>query len=101
VKWGEKLAVSVAAEGAAGRGGRCEGCPLPFARGGGHGIASGYNMMRVPAELVAMVGALVVIAFGCTWAIRSDFRSPEGRTHWWDLIEAAIGIFLMLAMLVS
>jgi TRAP-type C4-dicarboxylate transport system permease small subunit len=58
-------------------------------------------MMRVPAELVAMVGALVVIAFGCTWAIRSDWRSPEGRTHWWDLIEAAIGIFLMLAMLVS
>jgi len=57
--------------------------------------------MRVPPELVAMVGILVVLALGCTWAIRSDWRRPDGRIAWWGLTEALVGIFLMLSMLVA
>jgi TRAP-type C4-dicarboxylate transport system permease small subunit len=48
-----------------------------------------------------MVGALVLLALGCTWSIRSDWRRPDGRTEWWELTEAFVGLFLMLSMLVS
>ena len=58
-------------------------------------------MMRVPPELVAIVGVLVLLAFGCTWAIRSDWRRPDGRIAWWGLSEAFVGLFLMLCMLVT
>jgi hypothetical protein len=47
-----------------------------------------------------MVGALVLLALGCTWSIRSDWRRPDGRTEWWELTEAFVGL-LMLSMLVS
>ena len=57
--------------------------------------------MRVPPELIAMVGILVLLALGCTWTIRSDWRRPDGRIEWWGLAEAFVGVFLMLAMLVS
>jgi TRAP-type transport system small permease protein len=58
-------------------------------------------MMRVPPELVGMVGILLVLALGCTWTIRSDWRRPDGRMEWWGLSEAFVGLFLMLCMLVS
>jgi TRAP-type C4-dicarboxylate transport system permease small subunit len=58
-------------------------------------------MMRVPTELIAMVGAIVLLTLGCTWAIRSDWRRPDGRIAWWGLSEAFVGLFLMLCMLVS
>jgi TRAP-type C4-dicarboxylate transport system permease small subunit len=58
-------------------------------------------MMRVPPELVGMVGVLLVLALGCTWTIRSDWRRPDGRMEWWGLSEAFVGLFLMLCMLVS
>jgi TRAP-type transport system small permease protein len=58
-------------------------------------------MMRVPPELVGMVGVLLVLALGCTWTIRSDWRWPDGRMEWWGLSEAFVGLFLMLCMLVS
>ena len=58
-------------------------------------------MMRVPPELVGMVSVLLVLALGCTWTIRSDWRRPDGRMEWWGLSEAFVGLFLMLCMLVS
>lgn len=58
-------------------------------------------MMRVPPELIAMVGILVVLALGCTWTIRSDLRRPDGRIEWWGLADAFVSVFLMLAMLVT
>ena len=64
-------------------------------------IAGRHDMMRVPPELIAMVAVLVLLAVGCTWAIRSDWRQPDGRIAWWDLSEAFVGLFLMLCMLVS
>ena len=57
--------------------------------------------MRVPPELVGMVGVLLVLELGCTWTIRSDWRRPDGRMEWWGLSEAFVGLFLMLCMLVS
>jgi TRAP-type transport system small permease protein len=70
-------------------------------RGDGRGIAGRQDMMRVPPELVGMVGVLLVLALGCTWTIRSDWRRPDGRMEWWGLSEAFVGLFLMLCMLVS
>ena len=58
-------------------------------------------MMRVPPELVGMVGVLLVLALGCIWTIRSDWRRPDGRMEWWGLSEAFVGLFLMFCMLVS
>ena len=58
-------------------------------------------MIGVPPELVAMVAVLVLLAVGCTWALRSDWRQPDGRIAWWTLSEAFVGLFLMLCMLVS
>jgi TRAP-type C4-dicarboxylate transport system permease small subunit len=58
-------------------------------------------MMQIPTELIAMVGLLAVLAVGCTWTIRSDWRRPDGRMQWWGLSEAFVGLFLMLCMLVS
>jgi TRAP-type C4-dicarboxylate transport system permease small subunit len=58
-------------------------------------------MMRVPIELVAMIAVLVVLAAVCTWAIRADWRKPDGRIEWWELSEAFVGLFLMLCMVVS
>jgi TRAP-type C4-dicarboxylate transport system permease small subunit len=57
--------------------------------------------MRVPSELIAIVGVLVALAFGCTWAIRSDWRRANGSIAWWELSEAFVGLFLMLCMLVT
>jgi C4-dicarboxylate transporter, DctQ subunit len=57
--------------------------------------------MRVPSELIAIVGVLVALAFGCTWAIRSDWRRADGSIAWWELSEAFVGLFLMLCMLVT
>jgi TRAP-type C4-dicarboxylate transport system permease small subunit len=58
-------------------------------------------MMPIPPELIVMVGVLVLLTLLCSWAIRADWRLPNGRTDWWELIEASVSIFLMLAMLVS
>jgi TRAP-type transport system small permease protein len=58
-------------------------------------------MMPIPPELLAMVGILVALAFGCTWAIRSDWRRADGSLAWWDLSEAFVGLFFMLCMLVT
>ena len=58
-------------------------------------------MIRIPPELIAMVGLLVALAFGCTWAIRSDWRRADGSIEWWELSEAFVGLFLMLCMLVT
>jgi C4-dicarboxylate transporter DctQ subunit len=58
-------------------------------------------MLRVPPELIAMVGVVALLALGCAWAIRSDWRRADGRIEWWELIEALIGLFLMLSMLLS
>jgi TRAP-type C4-dicarboxylate transport system permease small subunit len=58
-------------------------------------------MTPIPPELIGMVGVLILLTLLCTWAIRADWRLPNGRTDWWELIEAFVGIFLMLAMLVS
>jgi TRAP-type transport system small permease protein len=58
-------------------------------------------MTPIPPELIIMVGVLIVLTLLCTWAIRTDWRLADGRIDWWELIEAFVGIFLMLAMLVS
>jgi TRAP-type C4-dicarboxylate transport system permease small subunit len=58
-------------------------------------------MMRIPHELVGIVGVLVLLALGCTWSIRSDWRRPDGRIAWWGMTEAFVGLFLMLCMLVT
>lgn len=58
-------------------------------------------MTPIPPELIIMVGVLIVLTLLCTWAIRTDWRLADGRIDWWELIEASVGIFLMLAMLVS
>ena len=58
-------------------------------------------MMQIPPELIVMTVMLVVLAAACTWSIWSDWRGPDGRIDWWGLVEAFVGIFLMLAMLVS
>jgi C4-dicarboxylate transporter DctQ subunit len=58
-------------------------------------------MLRVPPELIAMVGVVALLALGCAWAIRSDWRRADGRIEWWELVEALIGLFLMLSMLLS
>lgn len=58
-------------------------------------------MMQVPFELVVMVAVLVLLAVGCTWAIRSDWWRPDGRIDWWGLAEKFVGLFLMLCMLVA
>ena len=47
------------------------------------------------------MGVLVALAFGCTWAIRSDWRRANGSIAWWELSEAFVGLFLMLCMLVT
>ena len=57
--------------------------------------------MRIPPELIAMVGVLVALAFGCTWSIRLDWRRTDGGVDWWGLTEAFVGIFLMLCMLMT
>ena len=67
----------------------------------GAGSPVSKHMIRVPPELIAMVGLLVVLALGCTWTIRSDWRRPDGRIEWWGLTEAFVGLFLMLCMLVT
>ncbi|MGE0850121.1 MAG: TRAP transporter small permease [Hyphomicrobiaceae bacterium] len=48
-----------------------------------------------------MTVVLVLLAAACTWSIWPDWRGPDGRIDWWGLVEAFVGIFLMLAMLVS
>jgi TRAP-type C4-dicarboxylate transport system permease small subunit len=58
-------------------------------------------MTPIPPELVVMVAVLILLTSLCSWAIRTDWRLPDGRIDWWVLIEASVGIFLMLAMLVS
>jgi TRAP-type transport system small permease protein len=58
-------------------------------------------MTRVPTELAAMIAVLALLAVACTWAIRADWRHPDGRIKWWELSEAFVGLFLMLCMLVS
>lgn len=58
-------------------------------------------MTPIPPELVATVAVLILLTLLCSWAIRTDWQLPDGRIDWWELIEASVGIFLMLAMLVS
>jgi TRAP-type C4-dicarboxylate transport system permease small subunit len=55
----------------------------------------------VPTELIVMIAILAVLAAVCTWAIRADWRHPDGRINWWVLTEAFVGLFVMLCMLVS
>jgi len=54
-------------------------------------------MMRVPTELIVMIAILAVLAAVCTWAIRADWRHPDGRINWWVLTEAFVGLFVMRA----
>jgi TRAP-type C4-dicarboxylate transport system permease small subunit len=70
-------------------------------QGDGGGLAGQQLMIRIPPELIAMVGLLVALAFGCTWTIRSDWRRADGSIEWWGLTEAFVGLFLMLCMLVT
>jgi TRAP-type C4-dicarboxylate transport system permease small subunit len=58
-------------------------------------------MMPIPPELIVMVGVLILLTLLCTWAVLTDWQLPDGRIDWWELIEASVGIFLMLSMLVS
>src|SRR5262245_10203135 len=58
-------------------------------------------MTPIPPELSVVVGILILLTLLCSWAIRTDWRLPDGRTDGWGLIGASVGIFLMLAMLVS
>jgi TRAP-type C4-dicarboxylate transport system permease small subunit len=58
-------------------------------------------MMGIPPELIAMVGINVALAFGCTWAIRSEWKRTDGSIAWWGLTEAFVGLFFMLCMLVA
>src|SRR5262249_22139116 len=64
----------------------------------GCGFALQLIMTTIPPELIVMVGVLILLTLLCTWAIRADFRLPDGRTDWWELIEASVSILLMLAM---
>jgi TRAP-type C4-dicarboxylate transport system permease small subunit len=58
-------------------------------------------MTRIPPELVVMVGALALLAFGCIWTVRCDWRGADGRIAWWTLAEDFVGVFLMLCMLTT
>jgi TRAP-type C4-dicarboxylate transport system permease small subunit len=58
-------------------------------------------MNLIPHELLAIMGALLVVTLWCTWAIRSDWRTPDGQVDWWELIESFAGMFFLLCMLVS
>ena len=58
-------------------------------------------MTPIPPELIVMVGVLILLTLLCAWAVRTDWQRPDGRIDWWELVEASVGIFLMLSMLVS
>ena len=58
-------------------------------------------MNVIPHELIVIIGAILAISLGCTWAIRSDWHTPDGRVDWWEVTESFVGIFFLLCMLVS
>lgn len=56
-------------------------------------------MFYVPNELIVMLSILVVLTLGLTFLIRDDFKTANGRTDLWQIIEALVGMYFMLVML--
>ena len=57
--------------------------------------------MHTPPELWALMAAMAALSLILTFAIRSDFRGPNGSMDWWGVVEGALSQFFILAMLVS
>ena len=57
-------------------------------------------MMTMPEELIALLALCGLAALWLAWTVRADWRDAGGFTLWLAF-ESAVGLFLMLAMVLT
>lgn len=57
-------------------------------------------MMPMPEELIALMAICAVVALWLAWVARAEWR-PGGQLNLWLLVEGVVGLFLMVAMVVT